>query len=145
MLALPLQPGTTPGDILADFVSGTAFNRVFENGSTVEQGAVTLALVVGVALRWLALHALTATTYAAWREATQRGVVPVRTHPAFVLLGKGFGKVRAATEGTWRPLWDRYQAEGKPVVDRFARISNNPAYLSGSVPFRARVSSDLRV
>lgn len=36
-------------------------------GSTVEQGAVTLALVIGVALRWIALHALMATTYAAWR------------------------------------------------------------------------------
>lgn len=30
MLALPLAPGTSPGDVLADFVSGTAFNRVFE-------------------------------------------------------------------------------------------------------------------
>lgn len=30
MLGLPLAPGTAPSDLLADFVSGAAFNRVFE-------------------------------------------------------------------------------------------------------------------
>ena len=43
---LPLAPGTGPGEVLADFVSGQAFTRVFEVGSDQSIGCPPLVPTV---------------------------------------------------------------------------------------------------
>ena len=120
-----LQAGTTIGDLIADFLSGAAFARVFELGSTVEQGALTLALVVSVALRWFAVTATQArpfsryaaahisdaachTTssqllaYTAYREFSVRGPVPVKPSAAAAFLSV---RSRLLSERERQQIW----------------------------------------
>ena len=104
MLPLPLEAGTTSGDVIADFLSGGAFARVFEKGTTVEQGALTLALVISVAFRWAAISATQLLAYTAYREFSARGAVPVKPSRIAVAVTGWADAVRGAAGGLVQKL-----------------------------------------
>ena len=81
-LLLQGAASTAPGDLAAHFFSGAAFAGVFQAGSTQQQGALTLGLVLVALLRWATNGLLNALLTIMWMDFHAVGPLPPReAHP----------------------------------------------------------------